>query len=272
MGYSIGYQVDSIMKHEEFFRKQPVFTGEELDKHLSAIGKPGHRTRESLLDYHRRKGHLILIRRGLYAVIPPGTDPELFPVDPFLVAAKLTKDAVLSYHTALEIHGRAYSVREHLTYSAARPVSPVSFRSRIFRGVRFPQPLCRAQNENFGVITVDRAGLEVRVSSLERTMVDVLDRPDLSGSWEEIWRSLESVEFFDLDRVVEYTLLLGNATTTAKVDFFLEQHRQSLMVEDDHLQPLRDRRPRQPHYLDSSNRKSGKLVEDWDLIVPAALY
>jgi predicted transcriptional regulator of viral defense system len=203
---------------------------------------------------------------------PSWGDPELYPVDPFLVAAKLTKDAILSYHTGLEIHGRAYSVREHLTYSAARPVSPVTFRSRIFRGVRFPQALCRAGKENFGVITVDRAGLKVRVTSLERTLVDVLGRPDLSGSWEEIWRSLESVEFFDLDRVVEYTLLLGNATTTAKVGFFLEQHRESLMVEDEHLKPLHDRRPRQPHYLDSSNRKSGKLVGDWNLMLPAALY
>lgn len=265
------YQIGFTMKHEEFFRKHPVFTGEELERHLSATGKSGHRTRESLLNYHRKTGHVVLIRRGLYAVIPPGADPDLYPVDPFLVAAKLTKDAVLSYHTAMEVHGRAYSVREHLTYSAARPVAPVTFRSRIFRGVKFPQALSRAGKEDFAVIEVDRAGLEVRLTSLERTLVDVLDRPDLSGSWEEIWRSLESVEFFDLDKVVEYTLLLGNATTTAKVGFFLEQHRESLMVEEYHLKPLHDHRPRQPHYLDSSSRTSGKLVAKWNLIVPVAL-
>ena len=95
--------------------------------------------------------------------------------------------------------------------------------------------------------------------------------PALSGSWEEIWRSLESVEFFDLDKVVKYTLLLGNATTTAKVGFFLEQHRDSLMVENSHLEPLRDKRPRQPHYLESTSRKSGRLVADWNLIVPVEL-
>lgn len=260
------------MKHEEFFRKHPVFTGEELDRHLSAVGKKGPRTRESLLNYYRSAGRVIRIRRGLYAVIPPGADPNSYPVDPFLIAARLTKDAVLSYHTALEIHGRAYSVREHLTYSSVRPVTPVTFRSHVFRGVKFPQPLCRTGKDNFGVIIVDRSGLEIRVTSLERTLVDVLDRPDLSGSWEEIWRSLESVEFYDLDRVVEYALLLGNATTIAKVGFFLEQHRESLMVEDNHLKPLHNHCPRQPHYLDSSNRKSGKLVADWNLVVPVDLY
>jgi len=260
------------MKHEKFFRKHSVFTGDELGRHLSAMGQTGSRTKESLLDYHRKTGHIIRIRRGLYAVIPTGADPDSYPVDPFLVAAKLTRDAVLSYHTAMEIHGRAYSVREHFTYSANRPVSPVTFRSHVFRGVKFPQALCRVGKENVDVITVDRAGLEVRVTSLERTLVDVLDRPELSGNWEEIWRSLESIEFFDLDRVVEYALLLGNATTIAKVGFFLEQHRESLMVDDDHLKPLHDHRPRQPHYLDSSNRKSGKLVADWNLVVPVDLF
>ena len=260
------------MKHEMFFRKHPVFTGEEFNDHLSALGKTGPRTRESLLNYHRKTGHVILIRRGLFAVIPTGADPDSYPVDPFLVAAKLTTDGVLSYHTALEVHGYAYSIREHLTYSAARPVSPVTFRSHFFRSVKFPQALCRAGKENFGIITVDRAGLEVWVTSLERTLVDVLDRPDLSGSWEEIWRSLEAVEFFDLDKVVAYALLLGNATTIAKVGFYLEQHRESLMVEESHLKPLHDHRPRQPHYMDSSNRKSGKLVANWNLVVPVALF
>jgi predicted transcriptional regulator of viral defense system len=259
------------MKHEKFFRKHPVFTGEELNEHLSVLGKTGPRTRESLLNYHKKTGHIIPIRRGLYAVIPTGADSESYPVDPFLIAAKLTKDAVMSYHTALEIQGYAYSVREHLTYSAARPVPPATFRSNVFRGVKFPQALCRAEKEYFGVIAVDRAGLEVRVTSLERTLVDMLDRPDLCGSWEEIWRSLEGIEFFDPDQVVEYALLLGNATTIAKVGFYLEQHRESLMVEENHLKPLHDHRPRQPHYLDSS-RKSGKLVVNWNLVIPVDLF
>lgn len=260
------------MKHETFFRKHPVFTGEEFNDHLASLGKKGPRTRESLLNYHRNTGHVILIRRGLYAVIPIGADPDSYPVDPFLVAAKLTADAVLSYHTALEVHGYAYSIREHLTYSAARPVSPVTFRSHVFRGVRSPQSLCRAEKVDFGVTTVDRVGLAVRVTSLERTLVDVLDRPALSGSWEDIWRSFEAIEFFDLDKVVEYALLLGNATTIAKVGFYLDQHRESLMVEENHLTPLRDHRPRQPHYLDSSKRKSGKVIADWNLVVPVDLF
>ena len=46
------------------------------------------------------------------------------------MAAKLTPDAVLSHHTALEFHGRAYSVWSHLIYTASRPVGPFTFRSK----------------------------------------------------------------------------------------------------------------------------------------------
>lgn len=259
------------MKHDEFFRKHPVFTATELDAHLSAIGTVGSRARESLLGYHRKKGHVVLIRRGLYGVIPPGAAPSSYPIDPFQVAAKLVKDSVVSYHSALEVHGHAYSVREHITYSALRPVSTFTFRSRIFRGVKCPKSLSSAGKIDFGVIRVDRFGVEVPVTNLERTFVDIMDRPTLSGGWEEIWRSLESVDFFDLDIVVEYALLLNNATTIAKVGFFLERHRESLMVEKTHLNALRERRPRQPHYLDSSKRKSGKLVAGWNLVLPVEL-
>jgi len=256
------------MKHEEFFRKHPVFTGKEMADYLASCGEVGSRTKEALLAYHKKTGRIVSVRRGLYAVVPPGANPASYPVDPFLVAAKLTKDAVLSHHTALEFHGHAYSVHKHFVYTASRPLSPFTFRSHVFRGVTFPESLRRASKKNFGVVTMDRFGIEVRATSLERTLVDVLNRPDLSGGWEEIWRSLESVEFFDLDKVVEYALLLGNATTAAKVGFFLEQHRESLMVEKKHLKSLHDLRPRQPHYLDRHKRKSGRLVSGWNLVVP----
>ncbi len=257
-----------VVKHEVFFRRHPVFTGEELAAHLASRSKVGARGQEALLAYYTKAGRIIRVRRGLYVVIPPGAKTNFYPVDPYLVATKLTPDAHLSHHTALEFHGRAYSVWNHVIYSASRPVGSLTFRSQVFRGTKFPETLRRSGTEHFDVLDRERAGVGVRVASLERTLVDVLHRPDLAGGWEEVWRSLESVEFFNFDRVVKYTLLLGNATTAAKVGFFLEQHRETLMVEDHHLRPLRERRPRQPHYLDRTGRPPGRLVADWNLVVP----
>lgn len=256
------------MKLNEFFSKHPVFTVEEFDEFLSNKGSGNYWTRKALLAHHRKQGRILRVRRGLYVVVPPGTIPDTCPVDSYLLAAKMTKDSVLAYHTALEFFGKAYSVYEQFYYLTGRKSLPVIFRSYQFSCVLFPKSLRDKQLENFGVKKSERAGVSIRVTSLERTLVDVLDRPHLGGSWEEIWRSLESVEFFDLDKVIEYALLLGNATTVSKVGFFLEQHRETLMVEEVHLQPLRDHRPRKPHYMVRGVRKPGSLVMNWNLIVP----
>lgn len=167
----------------------------------------------------------------------------------YLLAAKMTGDAVLGYHTALEFHGKAYSVYNRLHYLSARRSLPVVFRNYEFIRVSVPQPLLVKGQEMFGVIRQKRSDSELRVTGLERTLVDILDRPELTGSWEEIWRSLESIEFFDIEQVIEYVLLLENATTAAKVGFFLEQHGEDLMLDDVHLKPLQRFRPRRPHYL-----------------------
>jgi predicted transcriptional regulator of viral defense system len=257
------------MKHDEFLRKHPVFTHNDLAEHMQSVGHVGGRAQESLLAYYSKLRRVARVRRGLYAVIPRGVDPDHYQVDPFLIAAKSAPDSVLSHHTALEFHGKAYSVSMRLTYLAARPHPPLMFRGYLFQGSKFPDVLYHANKANAEVLTEEHAGLEIRVTSLERTLVDVLDRPELSGSWEEIWRSLELVEFFDLDRVVEYAVLTRNATTIAKVGFFLEQHRDLLWVEDRHVDALLELRPRQPHYLERLKRKDGRLVSKWNLVVPS---
>ena len=259
------------MKLNEFLSQHAVFTVDELDHFLSDRGSNNPNTRKSILTYYCNQGRIVRIRRGLYATIPFGANPASSPVDLYLVAAKMATDAILAYHTALEFHGKAYSLYSRLLYISTSKSLPLKFRSYEIRGVSIPRPLRVKGEALFGVTCHRRSGVELRVTNLERTFVDVLDRPDLAGSWEEIWRSLESIEFFDLEQVIEYVLLLGNATTAAKVGFFLEQHRETLMVDNIHLNPLRKLRPRQPHYLIRGKRKNCQWVKEWNLMIPVEI-
>lgn len=265
---STEYQKNKSVRLNEFLDRHAVFTMGELDRFLSERGSGNTHTRNSLLAYHRRRGRIVRVRRGLYATVPRGMDPETAPVDPYLVAARMTEDAVLGYHTALEFHRRAYSVHWRLVYVSATKSLPLTFQSHEFRRAPVPPPLLAKGEEMFGVTRHMRSGVKLRVTGHERTLVDALDRPDLTGTWEEIWRSLESVEFFDLEQVIEYTRLLENATTVAKVGFFLEQHREPLMVEETHLDALRKLRPRQPHHMTRGRPRGCRLVKDWNLMVP----
>ncbi len=249
-----------------FLAKHPVFTRDELEAALRASHSTDQNTANARLAHHVRAGHVIQIQRGLYASVPAGSNPAFFVPDPWLVAAKLTDDAAIAYHSAFQLHGRAYTVSSEYVFVSSQPVRAKEFRGCSFRRVSPPKAIRETEQEQFGIETVDRLGQDIHVASLERSLVDVLDRPDFGGGWEEIWRSAESVEYYDIRQVVDYALLLRNATTAAKVGFFLDQHQEQLMVEDSQLDRLRKARSRQPHYMDRS--APGRLVADWNLIVP----
>lgn len=256
------------MKLTDFFSQHKVFRLEDLDQYLSKYGTGNRHTRNNLLRYYQQHGRITVVRRGLYSVVSPGSDPKNTSFDAYLLAAKMTPDSVLGYHTALEFHGKAYSVFFLLYYLSQHRSKPLQFRSNKFQAVAFPQALRKKGKEMFGVKTYEQEGVEIRVTNFERTFVDVLDRPDLSGSWEEKWRSLENIEFLDLDQVIEYVQLLGNATTAAKVGFFLEQHKEQLMVDDKYLEKLKKACPKSPHYLDVFKKSKSRLIKKWNLIVP----
>ena len=168
-----------------------------------------------MLSYYARKEKVIRIRRSLYAV-----NPELSAagnIDPYLVAAYATPHAVLAYHTALEFHNLAYTTFNELTFLASTHVSDFSFHGQHYRATRHPKALIDQKQTDYGVENLKRQGLPIRVTSIERTLVDVLDRPDLAGGWEEIIRSLDHLVQFNPQVVIEYALLLKKIVVTIVV-------------------------------------------------------
>lgn len=251
----------------DFFDSSPVFTRAEFEAARATTAQRSPRTTDSLLRRYVADGRLVRVRGGVYAVVPRGADAAAAPVDPYLVATKLAPDATLAYHAALQFWGKAYSVWQRFHFLTESSTRAFQFRGLEFVPVKVPLSLRKLPTADLHVTEQRHAGGTVRVTTLERTLVDVLDTPANAGGWEEIWRSLEMVEFFDLDAVISYALKRESALTAARVGFFLDQHRETLMVEDSHLERLRELRPRQPRYLDA-RRKPGKLVASWNLIVP----
>ncbi len=255
------------MKLDIFFAQNPIFRWQIFSSFLTSNGSTNLPSQRTLLAYHHKAGNIVMIRRGLYACVPPGESPNQISIDPYLIAAYLHNDSLLAYHTALSLHGYAYSLRSEYCYLTHHFALPFYFRDIVYKPVAYPNSLLRRKQTSFAIQTLYRNGLPIKLTSLERTMVDLLDRPDLSGGWEEIWRSLQTVQYFNLDILIDYALLLDNATTIAKVGFFLEQHKERLMVTSLHLTRLLARIPKQPHYL-TPKLKIGSLVHKWNLIVP----
>lgn len=257
------------MNIKPFFDTHPVFRYEEFSQYVldSGIQKRRASGRQQL-SYHHKVGNLIHIRKFLYAVKPSSIKDKDFWIDPYLIAGKATTDAVLSYHTALELHNLAYTTFEELIFSTTRPNKLFTYGSQRFHAVSFPKSLTTKNEMYNSVELIQRQGINLKVTNLERTIVDILDRPDLAGGWEEIWRSLDHVIHFDPAKLVAYTLLLNNVTTTAKVGFFLEQRPDHLKIDPSYLEQLLQHIPKQPHYMNRTQRSKGQYIKKWRLIVP----
>jgi predicted transcriptional regulator of viral defense system len=200
------------------------FTRAEFDAAPASSAHRSQRTTDSLLRRYVANGRLLRLRAGLYAVVPRGADAATAPVDPYLVATKLAPDATVAYHAALQFWGKAYSVWQRFHFVTETSTRALRFRGLEFVPVKLPLPLRQLPTSERYVTEQRHAGGVVRVTTLERTLVDVLDAPGNAGGWEEVWRSLEMFEFFDLDAVISYAVKLGSALTAARVGFFLGGH------------------------------------------------
>jgi len=256
------------MSARSFFDANPIFRYEEFVQFMQLQGIDRPASWKKLLSYHREAGHLIHIRKFLYAVKPPGEEQW---IDPYVIAGKATKDAIVGYHTALELHGVAYTSFTEFQYLTERAVLPFSYEAQRFRSVCFPKALLDQKKTDFCVETIKRQRVVIKLTNLERTIVDILARPDLGGGWEEIWRSFDNITQLDLDKLIEYTLLLRNATVVAKVGFFLEQRPSHLSVDSAYIKKLLPHIPKQPHYMNRNRQGLGKYIEKWQLIVPVEI-
>lgn len=253
-----------------FFEQYPLFTQKEYKEFLFSIGTTNLNTQRELLAYHLKKHHIIRIRRGLFASMPRAYHDsfENFPVDPYLIAGRINHDAVIGYQSAFDFYGVSYSLHHQYIFMSKKPIRPFTFNESKFVCLPFPKALLEKEAETFEVISAERQGLNIQVTSLERTLVDVLDRPNYGGGWEEIWRSAEHISILNLDSLIKYVDLLNNATTSAKLGFFLEQFKEQFNVDDSILGYLESKKPSGTHYLERSKRESGKWLQRWNLIVP----
>ena len=245
-----------------FFSAHPVFRRAE---YAAAVGRrPDDKVVTAMLAQHLRAGNLRRVARGVFASVPKHADAATWSVDRFLAASRIRQGGTIAYHSALELHGCAYT-EGHDVQVIARG-KPGFFEATGFI-CRFVGPP-RGYAPPAGVTAIDRLGQEVRVTTIERTIVDLFDRHDLAGDAEEIFNSLDLVVRVDAAALVRFARDLGKATAAGALGFWLEREQRQLGVPDAVLDELRALKPAQPRYALGAKPGEGKTAKGWNVILP----
>ncbi len=260
-----------MTKLETFISTREVFTVEDLAKALGKQrGERGRSAARSLLKYHRRRGRVRHVTRGVYATVPVGVDRPKFRPDRYLVAAAVRPDAVFSYHAALELLGAAHSdwaVCSLFTCSRRRPL-PLD--GVVIRFLQHPPALERRGKENLGTVRVERSRETLAVTGPERTLVEGFRQPALVGGTQELVESASGFGVLDLRLLRRLLEAYDEKLLWAAVGWFLERYQSKFFVPADYLVSLEKRCPKSPQYLLRSQR-GGMMQPRWSLILPRDL-
>lgn len=248
------------MSVQAYLEKHPVFT---LDEFRDEMGT-GH-SAYNLLTRAVRQGLADRVMRGVY-ISRAGRFAEEEP-DPYLVAAAVAADVVMVYHSALELHGLAHSPSRRIQFVTLR--TPPKFTYRDFEFRRYEPPKSHSASDGVQSTTlVRRPEGVVRVTTRERTLVDCVNRMDLSGGLEEALRSLAALPYVDASNVLAYLRELRSATAVARTGWLLEQRAQEWYVSEDALDEMQSMLGKGPYYLSRSN-EAGRWVPRWRLYLPS---
>lgn len=183
----------------------------------------GKNYQATLQALHRlsKAGWLVGLGGGKYAIVSPEAGSTAIPmVGRLVIGRELVGDAVhyFSHDTALEIHNLITRPVTQVTIS-----TPRRLQSRQVLSVKYRFVYARVENiwgtENHWVSDNE----QVTVSDLERTILDGLTRPDLSGGVSEIATALQIGRAkFDWEKLSLYARKSDNQAVGKRLGFLLE--------------------------------------------------
>jgi len=209
---------------------------------------------------------VVRVRKGLYEIVPQEhMDDQKPAADKFLLARKITHPYCLAYHSALELHGVANTA----TYNTVDLASPRQFRSFSYERVHYKWI---PRRELTGTERTIWGNSQLTVTDREKTILDCIDRIDLAGGVEEVFKSLVSMKNINFHRLYDYATRERKKVLFHKLGFFLSRNeiRESWHLDDKELDSIRANLSSKVYYF-LTEKGSGRLERQWNLIVPVDL-
>ena len=239
------------MKYYQQLIKIGCFTWAEF---CDIVGNP--KTADSLARNYLNKGFIKSVKRGLYTAIDLATGEPV--VNKFRIAGKITPSSYVSHHSAFEYYGCANQVSYQTIVS-----SDTTFSEFIFNGITYSFIGSRINN---GIHTCPD---NVRVTDIERTILDGINDYEKVMGLEELLRCIELIPLVKEDKLIKYLADYDKQVLYQKAGYILWHYKDSLDLSDDFFQICKLNIGKSKRYLYKTTLRNNMVYDrHWRLIVP----
>ena len=202
-------------------QNKPIFRLKEVHKIL-------HLDEVSSRNFVRKlvnRGIVTRLKPGLFILVPfeLGKEAEYIG-NPFVVAREIMggKDYFLSHATAMEIHGGVTQPQLVVYVTTLKPRRSITALGIEFRFIHSKKKYF------FGIIDHWITKQEkVKVSNLERTIIDGLKQPEYCGGLTEVAKGLwmRHQDVININRLISYAIKIGVGAVIRRLGFLLELYK-----------------------------------------------
>jgi len=201
-------------------QNRPIFRLKEVQKIL-------HSNEASSRNFVRKlvnRGVVTRLKPGLFILVPYELGKEAeYMGNPFIVAREIMggKDYFLSHATAMEIHGGVTQPQLVVNITTLKPRRSIAAQGIEFRFIHSQKRYFFGLSDHW--VTKQE---KVKVSDLERTIIDGLKQPEYCGGLTEVakglWMRHQDV---NVNRLISYAMKISVGAVIRRLGFLLELYK-----------------------------------------------
>lgn len=236
--------------------KYPVFTIDDVKKFTG-----NEKTAYSRLNRLIKKGLIKKIRKNIYSAVNPTTGQIV--ATRYQIACAITSTAYISHHSAFEYYGYANQVFYEVYVSSETKFNHFEYDYVTYKYVssKMEEGIVEAKNTT-----------GVRITDLERTIIDSIRDLNKIGGCEELLSCLESVLYLDETKLKRYLDIYNIQGLYQKVGYLLEHYQKEMQLSREFIEYCKSKIGKSRRYLISEAKENSYYISEWELMVPKWLF
>lgn len=168
------------------------------------------------LQNYLKKGYIIRIKKNLYGVKSLETNEVL--ASKFLIASSITDTSFISHHSAFEFYGCYNQIYNMVNVSSLSKFNEFDFEGNKYSFI---------QTKNNEFVEVVRG---VRVSTIERTIVDSIKDSGKYSDLEETLNCINLIPYISVNDILKYLKKINNKMLYKKVGIILSLFKEKFNI------------------------------------------